>query len=144
MAASLDEPVGVDEVEFIERVLCRISLPDGDVFPALAGVRDARREGVNHRVHAAIWDLAGVFVLAVRRGLDNPPTGVSLWVLLRNQRGLQEDKELLKLLDYLTGRSPGSQRSGGPDDDGGAGVGARRRPPGPRPSLRNQNDPPPK
>lgn len=136
----------VDEVEFIERVLCRISLPDRDVYPALAGVRDARRGGIKEQIEQAIWQLAGVFVTAVRQGLDNPTTFVNFWVLLRNQGELQKDPELFKLLNYLTGRLSTRKWLNLPDDfndEGGSGVGARRRPTGPRPSLSNENQPPP-
>lgn len=132
----------VDEVEFIERVLCRLSLPDKDVYPALAGVRDARREGIKERIEEALWDLAGAFVRAVRQGLDNPTTLVNFWVLLRNQVELQNDPELRRLLNYLTGRISPHQWFDLPrdfDDEGGSGVGARRRPPGRPPSLGNEN-----
>ena len=132
----------MDEVEFIERVLCRISLPAKDVYPALAGVRDARREGIKERIEEALWNLAGVFVWAVRQGLDNPTTLVNFWVLLRNQAELQNDPELRRLLNYLAGRISPRQWLGLPDDfddEGGSGVGARRRPPGRPPSLGNQN-----
>lgn len=130
-------------MEFVERVVCRISLPDKDVYPALAAVRDARRGGIQERIDQAIWELAGVFVMAVRLGLDNPTTRVNLWVLLRNQGELQKDPEMLRLLNFLTGRISSRQWLNLPDDfndGGGSGVGARRRPPGPRPRLSNENE----
>ena len=142
---TLDESFGVDEVEFIERVICSLSLPDKEIYPVLARMRDARRERKNHLVNAALWDLALVFTIAVREGLDNPSTGINLWVLLRNQRELRADPEMLELLDYLTGRPPRQQwwyLPPDPNDEGGLGVGARRRPPRPRPGWSNKNDPP--
>ncbi|MFN8612071.1 MAG: hypothetical protein U0931_31290 [Vulcanimicrobiota bacterium] len=85
----------MDEVESIERVLCRLSLPDKDIFPALAGVRDARREGIKERVEEALWELAG------RQGLDNPTTLVNFWVVLRYQVELQSERVFRFLQQFL-------------------------------------------
>lgn len=84
----------MDEVEFIERVLCRLDLPDQEVYPALARIRDARRAADKPETHKALSHLALVFTTAVRKGLDQSSTGWNLWKLLSNQRELRSDPEM--------------------------------------------------
>lgn len=126
----------MDEVEFIQRVLCRLDLPDREVYPALARIRDARLAGYKPEIQKALSSLALVFTIAVRQGLDKPPRGWNIWRLLSNQRELRSDPELRDLLDYLVAyrsyRDSWLPPSDG-HDEGGLGVGARRRPrpPGP-------------
>lgn len=131
----------MDEVEFIQRVLCRLDLPERDLYPALARMRDARQAGVKPEVHKALSHLALVFTTAIRHGLDRPPTGWNLWQLLANQRELRSDPEMRDLLDYLVAYR--SYRDSwlppaDPDDEGGSGVGARRKRPPPQPGRGNQ------
>jgi hypothetical protein len=135
----------MDEVEFIQRVLCRLDLPDQEVYPALARLRDAHRQADKPEAYKALSHLALVFTSAVRQGLDRPPTGWNLWQLLANQRQLRSDPELRDLLDYLVAHRayrdswlPPSD----PPDDGGLGTGARRKTPPPRPGRGNQQHPP--
>jgi hypothetical protein len=59
----------MDEVAAISRILCCISLPDGEVYPALAGLRDIRRTGNPDEIAVAFKHLLYVFFGAVERGL---------------------------------------------------------------------------
>lgn len=135
----------MDEVDFIERVLCRLNLPDQEVYPALARIRDARREADKPEAHRALSQLALVFTTAVRHGLDRPATRWNLWQLLANQRELRSDPEMRELLDYLVAYRDYRDSwmpPADPPNDGGLGSGARRKPPPPRPGRGNQQQPP--
>ena len=135
----------VDEVEFIQRILCRLNLPDQEVYPALARIRDARRQTDKPETHKALLQLALVFTTAVREGLDRPPTGWNLWQLLGHQRDLRSDPEMRDLLDYLVAyrayRDSWTPPAAPPDNEG-LGKGARRKPPPPRSGWGNEQQPP--
>lgn len=135
----------MNEVEFIQRILCRVNLPDQEVYPALARYRDARRQTDKPETHKALLHLALVFTTAVRQGLDRPPTGWNLWQLLANRRELRSDTEMRELLDYLVAYRAYRESwtpPADPQDDGGLGTGAWRKPPPPRPGRGNQQQPP--
>lgn len=135
----------MDEVDFIHRVLCPLNLPDQEVYPALARIRDSRLAANKPETHKALSHLALVFTTAVRTGLERPPTGWNLWQLLGNQRELRSDPEMRDLLDYLVAYRAYRDSwvpPADPEDDGGSGVGARRKTPPPRPGRNNQQRPP--
>lgn len=135
----------MDEIAAISRILCCLELPDEEVYPALARLRDVRQGGNSDEIAKAFKHLQSVFFIAVRQGLKLEPSS-HVWLILRDRPELRRERELLTILDYLIeGTIPIQRRFGlgpPPDDEGGEGVAARRLPPGPKPTLRNRLSPP--
>jgi hypothetical protein len=138
---SLKSAQSMDEVDLINRLLCRLDLPDAAVYSSLARLRDVRKTEDSDQIAYAFRELLRTFFEAVRLGLGAPEKQEP-WIHLRQRAELQDDPDIQAMLDYLIPpyRSPGRRRP--PDrprpDDGGTGVGARRRPRGPGPTLRNE------
>lgn len=71
----------MDEIAAISRILCCLTLPDQEVYPALARLRDVRQRGNSDEIAEAFKRLQQVFFTAVRQGLELEPNS-HVWPLL--------------------------------------------------------------